>query len=295
MIQRSTPSVAWFRVPKGTASVALDHGGSNLLLLLVALQWIENDCGGRGQPFPASATLIARRSGLSTRTIQRLLPQIQGAGLVQFISGRGKGADGANFPNLFHLTSPPYDTQTEPLRHTDGTLTTASCAELAGIKEQKEPKEKDRLVGKRSKPPTQSLPPIPTELDTPAFRTAWEEWIQHRKEIKKPLTPTTASKQLKDLAGWGECAAIAAIDVSIRNGWTGLFEPKGFAPSPAVQTDPNVEAPEGWECILKELHPDATEMTWDELTQLHPDVADQVRRISSQRHPDMAAIAQNAP
>ena len=155
--------------------------------------------------------------------------------------------------------------------------------------------EKDRLVGKRSKSPTQSLPPIPAELDTPLFRTAWEEWIQHRREIKKPLTPSSASKQLKDLAGWGECVAIAAIDVSIRNGWTGLFEPKGFVPSPVVQTYPKVEAPEGWEEILKELHPDAVSMTWEELVQLHQDVAEYVRLIAAQRHPDMAAIAQNAP
>ena len=33
----SKPNGPWFRVPKATASVALDHGGSNMLLLLVAL------------------------------------------------------------------------------------------------------------------------------------------------------------------------------------------------------------------------------------------------------------------
>jgi hypothetical protein len=55
------------------------------------------------------------------------------------------------------------------------------------------------------------------------FRKVWTEWEQHRREIKKPLTPTSTRHQLKDLVSTGEAEAIAAIHRSIGNGWTGIF------------------------------------------------------------------------
>ena len=36
---------------------------------------------------------------------------------------------------------------------------------------------------------------FPKSLDCPDFHLAWSEWEQHRKEIKKKLTPSTTSKQ----------------------------------------------------------------------------------------------------
>jgi len=67
---------------------------------------------------------------------------------------------------------------------------------------------------------------IPQELQTDGFRQAWETWQTHRREIRKALTRLTASRQLADLAGMGEVRAIAAVEHSIKNGWTGLFEAK---------------------------------------------------------------------
>jgi len=72
-------------------------------------------------------------------------------------------------------------------------------------------------------------PPKPP-FDSPAFAAAWADWQRHRAEKKAPLTPTSVSRQFKLLAGLGEAAAVAAIEESIRNGWTGLFEPKGTGP-----------------------------------------------------------------
>lgn len=59
-----------------------------------------------------------------------------------------------------------------------------------------------------------------------AFYNAWIEWEQFRKEIKKKITPSTAKKQLQFLGARGEPEAIAIINQSITNGWTGLFELK---------------------------------------------------------------------
>jgi hypothetical protein len=55
------------------------------------------------------------------------------------------------------------------------------------------------------------------------FRKAWSEWEQHRREIKKPLTPTSIRKQLEDLAKMSEAESIAAMHRSIASGWQGIF------------------------------------------------------------------------
>ena len=56
------------------------------------------------------------------------------------------------------------------------------------------------------------------------FKSAWEDWQQHRKEKKKPLTPTSTKLQLQTLKEMGLDRAIKAIDYSIEKGWTGIFE-----------------------------------------------------------------------
>jgi hypothetical protein len=65
---------------------------------------------------------------------------------------------------------------------------------------------------------------FPEKLNTPEFHAAWRDWVQHRREIRKKLTPKAVETQLKHLAEWGPKRAIAAIGYSIGNGWTGIFE-----------------------------------------------------------------------
>ena len=71
--------------------------------------------------------------------------------------------------------------------------------------------------------------PIPSELNSPPFRQAWERWVKHRSEIRKKLTPTTARSQLAYLAK-DPATAIAKIEQSILKGWTGLFDLKDEKP-----------------------------------------------------------------
>lgn len=69
--------------------------------------------------------------------------------------------------------------------------------------------------------------PLPPCLQTDAFRAAWLDWGRHLSERRKPLKPTTATRQLAFLEKLGHDGAIRSIEVSVRNGWVGLFEPKG--------------------------------------------------------------------
>lgn len=64
-------------------------------------------------------------------------------------------------------------------------------------------------------------------FDSVEFSKAWQEWIEHRNEIKKPLKPTQIKKQLEELAAIGEQRAIAMINHTIMKGWQGLREPNG--------------------------------------------------------------------
>ena len=78
--------------------------------------------------------------------------------------------------------------------------------------------------------------PVPIMLDTPAFRLRWASWLQYRREMKKPLTPTSQAQQLDNFLKTGEARAIAMIEHTITMGWQGLREPD--APAAAAASAP---------------------------------------------------------
>jgi biotin operon repressor len=82
-------------------------------------------------------------------------------------------------------------------------------------------------------------------FDETAFVDAWKDWIQHRKEKKKPLTPTSIKLQLQTLEDMGVDRAIAAIKISIEKGWTGIFEANG---SPYNSKKPIFDNGQGTTC-----------------------------------------------
>jgi hypothetical protein len=60
---------------------------------------------------------------------------------------------------------------------------------------------------------------------SPEFAAAWSDFVKHRTEIKKKLTPTATKQLFANCTKWGEQAAIESIRKSIANGWQGIFEP----------------------------------------------------------------------
>lgn len=75
-------------------------------------------------------------------------------------------------------------------------------------------------------PAADALSAFPEVLRTPEFQKIWDEWEAHRREIKKPLTPTSRQRQLEDLSSRGVKAAIAALKHTIFKGWQGIREPE---------------------------------------------------------------------
>lgn len=76
------------------------------------------------------------------------------------------------------------------------------------------------------------------------FSEAWERYIAHRKEIKKPMNDRTKKKWLKWIEGkdFTVQEAIDIIDKTIRHDWIGLFDPNekkqhGKAPGKGTSAD----------------------------------------------------------
>jgi uncharacterized protein YdaU (DUF1376 family) len=78
---------------------------------------------------------------------------------------------------------------------------------------------------------------LPAKLRTPTFEAAWDEWKEHRREIKKPLKPTMIRKQLASLEAMGPHRATRMIEHTIAQGWTGLREPENRQFSPRLSPD----------------------------------------------------------
>jgi hypothetical protein len=67
--------------------------------------------------------------------------------------------------------------------------------------------------------------------------SVWQEWRQHRKAIRKPLTAGAEDLTLRKLAAMHDAGhdPIAVLQTSIANGWTGVFEPAERSPPSAAQ------------------------------------------------------------
>ena len=99
---------------------------------------------------------------------------------------------------------------------------------------------------RKPKPDPAAEVPIPPELDSPEFRSAWADWQADRKARGKKLTERGARDQLAALIPLGSTGAIACIRQSIRQGWTGLFperiESASRPPPPQKESRPEMIA-----------------------------------------------------
>ncbi|GEM_PF-6121129 len=84
------------------------------------------------------------------------------------------------------------------------------------------------MPSKKANLATINDPPLPHVLLH--IEDLWEEWIEHRKELGKPLTIRSARMALRRLEEAGDAAA-AWIEHSIACGYQGIFPPPQTASS----------------------------------------------------------------
>ncbi len=95
---------------------------------------------------------------------------------------------------------------------------------------------------------------LPEELNAEDFKTEWQTFIAYRKKKRlAALLPESVVAQWVLCATWGKQVAIESIKDTIRNGWQGLFPPKGNNGS--FRTKPHHEPSEQAQQWIDQLTP----------------------------------------
>src|ERR1700691_4830512 len=83
--------------------------------------------------------------------------------------------------------------------------------------------------------------PVELPFASEAFKTAWEEWLEFRRENKYPTyARISVVKLFNRFKGWGESETLVAIDESIAQGWRGIFPPREGPPPTKAAIKPHV-------------------------------------------------------
>lgn len=173
---------------------------------------------------PHAYSFYAKRWGWSKTRVVRGLAGEPKRGVEPWISVRA-----TSFRSFFADRLGPLGTDSGPKQAPNdtkeadlGPLGTGCGPFGTGIEQTPETTKSCSPAGARAReqPEDADLPPEIAE-------NTWREWCQHRREIRKPLKPTTVTHQLKQLAKWTDQGydPNQIITRSIANGWTGLFEP----------------------------------------------------------------------
>lgn len=198
------------------------------LFLLIALADFAND---RGECWPAVDTL-ALKIRATRRSVQRLLRNLEEAGLITCLEGGGRSSNRYVVHTRDNFTPPPATEEPPQQRKIVAPPATPVSPEPS-----RTPKESKKAI----------LVEIPLLLQTPEFLAAWSDWEAYRRQIKKPLIAISAAAQLKKLESFGATDAVESIRNSIQNQWQGLFPPKTNGnsrpekPNPRLTSNSHVE------------------------------------------------------
>jgi hypothetical protein len=242
--------------------------GSSLTMGQKFLTLLLNQfCGENGECWPSHQTL-ARAMSCSDRAVRKWQGELERRGVVRMVQGGGRGA-----ANRYSLDLSRLPANTEPrsafLQEESATNPEPRSA-FSGAVQALNPERRSTKPGtsfqqtrnhvppnrkgnRKGKDQARAAVPVPETLaSSPAFESAWKDWLAYRRERRKALTPKTAERQLSKLARWGADKAIRAIERSIESGWLGIFDPddnRGTGSGPAGST----EALEAWDRLRAAL------------------------------------------
>jgi len=96
--------------------------------------------------------------------------------------------------------------------------------QIADQKRREEKRREDTKTKKKKAPLVVTPEKLPVCLDTKEFRKSFDDWIEHHKQIKLPMTPLAVTKLVNRLEAMGHDRSIKAINHSIANLWKGVHE-----------------------------------------------------------------------
>lgn len=153
--------------------------------------------------------------------ISRWIAECEKAGLIALYV-----VDGKSFVQLFNLGEPRAKSSKYPPLSAGARMCAQTRADVPYSYSNAPIENSRQRVRCRSPVFDEKSIEIPVSLRNPLFESAWRDWLQYRRERRKAVTESTAKGQLAELDKWGSAKAIQAIRNSIRQGWTGLFEPE---------------------------------------------------------------------
>lgn len=195
---------------------------ASVIAVYVGLCELASD--SQSEAFQASRGHIAGKACVNVRTADAALSLLEKCELVRI--ERRRIDETTNLPSEYILLRYSGGIKSlggeinSPLANRQEKATTAPFLKNPTEESEKNPVEERREAA-----------PLP--FDSPEFAAAWADFEQHRRELKKKLTPTAIRQNFADFKQWGEARAIAAIRFTIGKGWQGIREDRDaprFAP-----------------------------------------------------------------
>ncbi len=204
----------WFPVHRADIErIAESTGERKGTVLAVWLALVDIGNRERTTTFKTPQTMISSLSGIKKSALNESLNLLEAIGMISRVRNT---IPGTRELDLSSYTLHGKAGKGSPL---NGLGSPQECGVSADSLKEEEKKQ-------RKAPAKPDAVVFPESLRSEEFKAVWEEWTQHRAEIRKKLTPSTIKAQLAKLAKLGSASAIAVIHKSIEQGWIGLFEPK---------------------------------------------------------------------
>jgi hypothetical protein len=195
---------------------------------------IANHADGEGLCHPGQARL-ARMVGCNERSIRNYVLALEAAGLIE--RKRRKRKDGSRTSDEYQLlgylpanragnqpandAGNPTEATGKPCRTYRQTVP-GLPAQDAGHEPSVEPSEEPSVKTQARKRASEKFDATKTELPNHINPTTWADFVTHRREIHKPLTPTATRNLLAKLANH-PADANTMLRRSVENSWTGVF------------------------------------------------------------------------
>jgi hypothetical protein len=187
----------------------------------------------QGECFPSYAELV-RATGLSLRSVQRGLKEISSCELLIVERGRAVGHS-TRYRILPDCSQADHSQKGDCSQADQRTMAKndMNCSQADHLTTHKPsielPIARKRAFGPASLSADKTAePPIPAELQTQPFLETWPKYDIYRRQGKAKREWTFHAKEmaLKGCQKLGPARAVAAIEHSMANGWTGIFEPR---------------------------------------------------------------------
>lgn len=184
--------------------------------------------GDNGRVFEGVKKMAAG-CGMSEKQARRALHTLEERGWLSLVPRFRE--DGSQTTNDIILNTPRRTIRPAPL---DSQTTPPGLGDRAEVN----PSEVNPSEGKTP------LTPQGVELPEWLSEEVWGDWLQHRREIKKPMTATASQKLLAKLGRLRDQGHDPAslIDEAISNGWQSVYEPKGVGKVPGAARRPANQA-----------------------------------------------------